>query len=175
MVSRAVSFAKGMPGRWRLRVAVSCGVSSLLVLYAGELRPRSAVCLNHVGSFEPNDSAMVSREGGCGASCSSVSSGWDSGVLCGERAALFSDARAERGRVREAEVEDEFGRLCQDMVLERDGMAALGEALDGLNGRSIDAGESRSSREEECGAAAKLLGRSKGLLSRGGVAEIGEA
>lgn len=50
----------------------------------------------------------------------------------GTLAALFSAATTDNGLVRMAE----FGRLCHDMVFDREGMAALGDDFVGLDGRS---------------------------------------
>lgn len=51
-----------------------------------------------------------------------------------ERAALFSAATVDSGRLREA------GRLCQDMVFDLEGMAALGDGL-GFGGEAGEDGD----------------------------------
>ena len=92
--------------------------------------PLSGVCLNHDGSLEDSVFAMSSLEG------SSLDDGRESrlGLGSGDALeALFSAARTERGRLRTPDC----GRRCHDMVLAREGMAALGEAgFVGLAGRS---------------------------------------
>jgi len=60
---------------------------------------------------------------------SSLELGLSPGEVIGEAlVVLFSCASSESGRFRMPDC----GRLCQDMVFARDGMAALGDALDGL-------------------------------------------
>lgn len=120
--SRGVSFIRPGSGlRWIGPSATSA--SSWVRLYAAEPKPRSAVCLNHVGSFAPSESAICCRD-------TSLSFG---GEDKGDLAALFSEASMDSGRLREVEV----GRLCcQESVFDLDGIAALGDALEGLLGLS---------------------------------------
>lgn len=88
--------------------------------YAGEVRPRSAVCRNQEGSFEDRDLAIWSRD-----IVSSVLFA-GSGVDRGERAA-FSVAITDSGRVRTRSDACDLGRCCHDSVGVRDGIAFDGE------------------------------------------------
>lgn len=89
---------RDMPGsciREALSGASAMSLSSTCVFrYAAEPWPRSAVCRNHVGSFDASDCAIASLAIGA------VSSACDdgSGVALGERAA-FSVAITDSGRV----------------------------------------------------------------------------
>lgn len=118
------------PGNCRFcSVSSSAESSSRLRLYAADPIPRSAVCLKKAGSFEPRAWAMSCLVG------SSLELGLSLGDATGEvRVELFSCASNESGRF----LMPDCGRLCQDMVFAREGMAALGDAFEGLPGLSID-------------------------------------
>jgi len=65
---------------------------------------------------------------------SSLELGLSLGDATGEvRVVLFSCASNESGRF----LMPDCGRLCHDMVFAREGMAALGDAFEGLLGLSI--------------------------------------
>lgn len=78
--------------------------------------PRSAVCLNHEGSLEPNASAICALDGSC------PSSVFGSGVPRGLRAA-FSAASIDNG----LRPLLDFGRCCHERVPERDSVLAGGD------------------------------------------------
>lgn len=110
--------------------SVTAGSSTLLRLYAAELTPLSAVCLNQDGSLEPNDAAMSSLD------FSISSSPGASGVARGEREA-FSAATSESGR----RPPEDLGRCCHDSVPVRAngvGDSLLAIVFDSICARGLD-------------------------------------
>jgi hypothetical protein len=85
--------------------SLTAGPSTLLRLYAAELTPLSAVCLNQDGSLEASDAAMSSLD------FSVSSSPGASGVARGERVA-FSAVTSGSGR----RPPEDLGRCCHDSV-----------------------------------------------------------
>lgn len=142
------SFVK--PGNCLLPNELSVSLSSSrLRLYAADPTPRSAVWRKKAGSFVASSCAI---SGLLGLSLDVGLSGDDAGEV---RLALFSWARTESGRLRIPE----GGLFCQDMVFAREGIAALGDAFDGLLGLS-DSGSCLS------GLIARLRSVSSRMASR---------
>ena len=118
-------FSCDMPGRPMppLPEFVSIkGSSPWFLLYAAEPRPRSGVCLNHEGSFEPSDWAICTLD-----ALSPMDAAGSR--ICGEGLAVpSSEPIDDRGRpVGTVEPRDE-GRCCHESVPARDGAtAALGD------------------------------------------------
>lgn len=101
---------------------VSDKLSSWLRRYAADPRPRSWVCRNHVGSFEPSDSAISSFD-----NSRSIADG-GSTLARGDFDA-FSAANCERGRARCPTDPLEVGRCCHESVPALEGVIAV---LDGV-------------------------------------------
>ena len=145
--------SRDMPGSLilpALLAPASAASSSWFRRYAAESMPLSGVCLNHVGSFEPSDSAICARDisllasdAGSGVmfallSCESlVGLRARSGVPLGERAA-FSCASHDSGLLPSPPLD--LGRCCHDSVPERancvavcGGVDAPGDAVSGVS------------------------------------------
>jgi len=119
--------SRDSPGKRMLPLVdpVSDIASSCSRLYADEPTPRSAVCLNQEGSFEPRACAIWLLD----ISVSSLVVG--SGVAPGDLTALFSAATIDSGRLRALVEPRDVGRCCQDSVPARDGaIAALEDDLE---------------------------------------------
>lgn len=101
--------------------------STWFFLYAGDPLPRSAVCLKNVRSLAPSDCAISFLE-------IAASPPFDCSALArGDRAALFSEATMDNGRLLPATEPRDDGRCCHDRVFERVGpTVVLGEAEEAI-------------------------------------------
>jgi hypothetical protein len=147
-----------MPGNRILPALAPASTSSSAFLrYAAEPLPPSGVCLNQVGSLEPNDSAICARdssllppplplplddsmlESGVESCDSLVGLRAGSGVPRGDLAA-FSDASHESGLL--PSPPRDFGLCCHDSVPERANCVAVGGGVDDVDEPAIASGVS---------------------------------
>lgn len=157
LISGSTVDSRDMPGSCLLPDAEPASevVSSWLRLYAAEPVPLSGVCLNHEGSFAPNDAAIEVRE--------VVGSGDEgSGVLVGDVLPDLSGDREaiESGRRRLPDC----GRCFHESVPERPNAAALATGrLGSVSSSVMGAGSlvsrcSESSRAWSCCAGGLMTG-----------------
>ena len=98
---------------------------SWVLLNAADPNPRSCVCLNQVGSFDPRDCEIWLMD--------IVSSfvGVGSATARGAFEALFSEATMDNGRLLGPIDPRDEGRCCHESVPAREGaIAALGEGVE---------------------------------------------
>lgn len=99
--------------------------SSWFLLNAADPNPRSCVCLNQVGSFDPRDCEIWLLD-----ILESVV-GAESVAARGEFEALLSEGTIDNGRLLDPVDPREEGRCCHESVPAREGaIAALGEGVD---------------------------------------------
>ena len=101
------------------------GESSLFLLNAADPNPRSCVCLNQVGSFDPKDCEIWFLD------ILSSFVGVLSMVARGDFEAFSSEAIMDNGRLLEPVDPRDEGRCCHERVPAREGaIAALGDGVE---------------------------------------------
>ena len=117
--------------------------SSWFLLNAADPNPRSCVCLNHVGSFEPR----VCEIWLLGTPSSFV--GARSAAVDRDVEAGFSEAATDNGRLLGPVDPRDEGRCCHESVPAREGaIAALGEGVEIFRGFGGGCGSSRGKASE---------------------------
>ena len=112
--------------------------SSWFLLKAADPKPRSCVCLNQVGSFDPRDCEIWLLD------ILSSFVGVGSAAARGAFEALFSEATMDNGRLLEPVDPRDEGRCCHESVPAREGaIAALGEGVEIVGGLNGGCGSSR--------------------------------
>ena len=124
--SRSAVYSLDIPGNGLLPTngAVS-DESSWFLLNAADPNPRSCVCLNQAGSFDPKDCEIWLLD-----MLPSIA-GVRSTVTRGDIEALFSEANMDNGRLLEPVDPRDEGRCCHERVPAREGaIAVLGEGVE---------------------------------------------
>lgn len=163
LISGSTVDSRDMPGSCLLpdREPVSEALSSWLRLYAAEPAPRSGVCLNHDGSFEPSDAAIELLEGlGSGEEGSGDFVGDVEGGRSGDLEAIDSGRR----------MLPDCGRCFHERVPERPNAAALvaaffGSVSSGAAAATAGAGE----LVRRCSESSRAASADGGLMTGVGV------
>ena len=124
--SRSVVCSLDIPGNGLLPInGAVFDESSWFLLNAADPTPRSCVCLNQAGSFDPKDCEIWLLD------MLPSAAGVRSAATRGEVEALFSEANMDNGRLLGPVDPRDEGRCCHERVPAREGgIAVLGEGVE---------------------------------------------